>query len=1020
MPYFVAVKEAEQKEIDKARGVRVKDFSIPPETIPPKPGTDRVGLAFSGGGIRSATFNLGILQGLARYNLLQRVDYISTVSGGGFIGSWLISWIKRSGLDSVIKGLASSPASPPVKGNPPNQVLMKPAEPPSLGEPYREAEPINFLRDYSNYLTPRLGIFGADVWAAIATYIRNLLLNLVILILFLSGVLLLPRVWEAFFLKIAWCASAWVKSAPLVQPNHFPVHWSVSALATLVGLLLMTGITAASWNLASTSVAAPFKSKFIKQGWVVGLVVVPIFLAAPLASIALWLDAANLKNLSWAAWVGLGSLGYGLLRLAGLVFSPYFVPPTMIRPLGKWKDDAWLVVSAFFAGTLGGVLVGWTAKKFYEWAPIDPYHTVPSASCVAKVACWGTPFLMGILLLTGVLHIGLMKLKFSNEKREWWARMTGWVLIFCLSSAALFGLGIYAPLGVSMLSGYLKTALGGGWLLSTLGGLLAGKSGSTSGKGDGNLTMELAARVAPYAFALGLLCALSFGIHGAITPSKPAGNDNDSRVAQSGKVTGDLQLAAREGEGAPGATLTDLKVTYSAKPSEDYKKIKEEFWAGVQRSADKCLRITCLSVPGWGWLLGLAILLGGVAALLSWRVDINEFSMQLLYRNRLVRCYLGASHLGRNPQPFSGFDPKDDINLWEFTATQELPKGSNPYFGPYPILNSTLSVTHGESLAWQERKGESFVFTPKYCGYEFQEQHIMDADNAAADVQLKDGGEIEESGNRKKTEAHAGFRDTKDYAYPDGGVYLGTAVATSGAAANPNMGFHTSPPLAFLMTVFNVRLGWWLGNPRDPDKWKQSTPPLGLAYLLKELFALTDDKSGFVNLSDGYHFENLGLYELVRRKCKYIVVGDAGADPQHSFDDLGNAIRKCRTDLGIEIEMDLSPLRLPTGSQFSEGHCVVGTIHYELVQPDLAPGVLVYFKPSLTTSDPVDVQNYKTLHPDFPHQSTANQWFDESQFESYRQLGRVSTESALEKVGSPDDLAKLSTSVLFGRLLQIL
>ena len=245
----------------------------------------------------------------------------------------------------------------------------------------------------------------------------------------------------------------------------------------------------------------------------------------------------------------------------------------------------------------------------------------------------------------------------------------------------------------------------------------------------------------------------------------------------------------------------------------------------------------------------------------------------------------GASNGKRNPQPFSGFDPKDDEKLTGFSVHAAPSEGIQTYAGPYPILNSTLSVTHGERLAWQERKGESFVFTPRYCGYEFHEQY-----------DVAGGRMADRSDDGKKSD---GYQETKTYAYEDGGVYLGTAAATSGAAANPNMGFHTSPPLAFLMTVFNVRLGWWLGNPQDPDTRHKATPLFGLAYLLKELFALTDDRSGFVNLSDGFHFENLGLYELVRRRCKFIVVGDAGADPQHSFDDLGNAIRKCRTDFGI-------------------------------------------------------------------------------------------------------------------------
>src|SRR5262249_37655205 len=135
-----------------------------------------------------------------------------------------------------------------------------------------------------------------------------------------------------------------------------------------------------------------------------------------------------------------------------------------------------------------------------------------------------------------------------------------------------------------------------------------------------------------------------------------------------------------------------------------------------------------------------------------------------------------------------------------------------------------------------------------------------------------------------------GFVPTKEF-YSDGGPSIGMAMAISGAAANPSMGRSSSPALTFLMTVFNVRLGWWIGNPRNKTsrlrKWlgrrPKSTshlpgPRLGLLYTILELFGATDDSRGFVNLSDGGHFDNLGVYELVRRCCRYIVVCDAGQD----------------------------------------------------------------------------------------------------------------------------------------------
>jgi hypothetical protein len=207
------------------------------------------------------------------------------------------------------------------------------------------------------------------------------------------------------------------------------------------------------------------------------------------------------------------------------------------------------------------------------------------------------------------------------------------------------------------------------------------------------------------------------------------------------------------------------------------------------------------------------------------------------------------------------------------------------------------------------------------------------------------------------------------------------------------MGYHTSPPLAFLMSVFDVRLGQWLGNPRRKDFFNRSGPQVSLLYLLSELFALTDDTRRYVYLSDGGHFENLALYELVRRRCTHIIACDAGEDGGFSFHDLGNAVRKCRTDLGVEITFEKDPLQLKPKKGLSVAHGVKGTIHY----PDGDTGALLYIKSALTERDRSDVLAYKREHPEFPHQSTADQWFDESQFESYRRLGRDSIESLLER-----------------------
>ena len=140
----------------------------------------RSALCLSGGGIRSATFALGVVQALARRDLLTRFDYLSTVSGGGYLGGWLSAWIKNAGdAAAVSRGLNKDlRTSDDAKRDP-------------------ESEPIRHLRRYSNYLTPKLGFFSSDTWTLVATVLRNIFLNWLMLIPILAFVLMIPRLFAS-------------------------------------------------------------------------------------------------------------------------------------------------------------------------------------------------------------------------------------------------------------------------------------------------------------------------------------------------------------------------------------------------------------------------------------------------------------------------------------------------------------------------------------------------------------------------------------------------------------------------------------------------------------------------------------------------------------------------------------------------------------------------------------------------------------------------------------------------------
>ena len=152
---------------------------------------------------------------------------------------------------------------------------------------------------------------------------------------------------------------------------------------------------------------------------------------------------------------------------------------------------------------------------------------------------------------------------------------------------------------------------------------------------------------------------------------------------------------------------------------------------------------------------------------------------------------------------------------------------------------------------------------------------------------------------------------------------------------------------------------------------------------MKEAFGLTNDTSEYVYLSDGGHFENLALYEMVRRGCRNVVVIDSGCDPTFAYEDLGNALRKIRIDLSIPIDFDDSMKLL----REKRTRFAVATIRYSASDPKHKDGLLLYIKPIMLGNEPPDVTAYQSANQAFPHQSTSDQWFNESQTESYRMLG---------------------------------
>lgn len=216
----------------------------------------------------------------------------------------------------------------------------------------------------------------------------------------------------------------------------------------------------------------------------------------------------------------------------------------------------------------------------------------------------------------------------------------------------------------------------------------------------------------------------------------------------------------------------------------------------------------------------------------------------------------------------------------------------------------------------------------------------------------------------------------------DGRLSVGMALAISGAAVSPNArGF--SGTLGFALGLANARLGAWLGNPAHASAWREPSPRVGGLYWFRELLGSKRSDAPYLYITDGGHFENLGIYEIVVRKCGLIVSVDAGCDQDWTFEDLANAVRRCSTDLDVDIRLDYSPLMRQPGTGNVQRSLAIGEIRYPIGKP----GMLIYVKPSLSGDVPIDVMSYAWRHAAFPHESTTDQFFDEAQFESYRRLG---------------------------------
>jgi hypothetical protein len=869
-----------------------------------RPPDDVVGVALSGGGIRSATFCLGVFQALAYHRLLARIDYLSTVSGGGYFGSFLGRLYTRNEI--------RSPADVEALLSP------TPAPPGTSATHDRLPDAMRWLRENGRYLSPN----GAGD-------------------LLLGGAIVL-RNWVAIHVVLL----------------------SFVLLAFLVAQVIRVGAEAAAGRLDGRSALALCEWVGCGSHWVWW----SPFLIVPAAALLV-----AVVPTAWAYWL-----------------------------TGSWRDRAWHERPASGVAAAAALALGLLHAGRY---------LVGAVSLVVigltVLAWWGARYearTRGAAKQREGAEIASVEEQRIFEIEEQRNRLSHWLkaaLVVAgggLAFAVIDSLGQTAYLLAQQRDSQVATYLGGA-LGALAGGAAFARRLATAagGKTDGKrlrLPMSIVAAGTALLVVGVLLLVMSVISHGiAWRWQPPSGSPRLAWLAD-----------------PPGRT------------------------------------VDAVAMPPRGWDIAgtvtLVTLVVGAFSLLFGRIwlFLNNSSLHSMYSARLTRAYLGASNpLRRKPgnESITRVLPGDNTDPASYWTAP--PAGQpDPKRAPLHLINVTINETmDGRSqVQQQDRKGVGLAIGP--CAFSVGVRHHAvfpshaDLRERPRSVQVLPAPAAAPG----QPEPYRVFAFSPGQWRGGEPLTIGAWVGISGAAFSTGMGSRTSLGLSVLCGLANVRLGYWWDSAIGRDFGVAGSRVLRSlerafpvqVYLLSEFlsrFYGTSRARWF--LSDGGHFENMGGYELIRRRLARILLVDAEADPRYTFEGLANLLRKARLDFGAEItflgpeELDAAVARphrhlfgsleqLRRGRWFEEPvHDVrtgqarrsiddpVDETRHSLAHAALARvtfmdeparvGWLVYVKPTLTGDESADLTQYHRSHPSFPQETTADQFFDEAQWESYRMLG---------------------------------
>ena len=939
--YPLALEQAELKLIGLRRNQRNN----------PGAPANLVGMAFSGGGIRSATFCIGVLQSLARNGLLGHFDYLSTVSGGGYAGSFLTRLFSRDYIHSVGDAAAQ---------------LRSDRPPPPKDQP----DPVEYLRENSRYLAPKA---GGDLLLDVVVVLRNwAALQVVLLSFFLMLLVGLQALRILVDLRLPPLLHQLGALEPLgrlaLQPQHWLdrnsadlIHWS-----PWIDLLL-------PWLFCAV---LPF-------GWVYWLIG---YLSGPE-------QARVMRPASGSNWNAVRRFSRGAEAAVKWTFGNLW--RAEIHPL--WGFFTVVAIAA------------------YEWSVGQPGATVTLAASLVLLVSAITGalylcFLIGfaavdkggvgerIKLAAGDFVTALLPFNPVRDnrriQRDAHARNTAstllalafavWLGLLLLCLVDSFGQTLYVmwkegstnkPLSIGAAFAAVIA------LVTRIGNITGFLSRITSKLGAGASFTALSG-LAAWLLIVVILSGVD-GVSQAIA----------WQYQRPSPAVAPLVSAAAPGQ-APSAPA-------AATPAPTARSAGRQFRHLLNEDLQFCCWV-------FGGLFAFSIMFGR-----AWPF-LNRSSQHPLYHDRLARAYLGASNPQRGKPGKSSITdpiPGDDGLCPDCWSDAVFSKGA-----PLHLLNVTANETastHGKTI-FRDRKGIGLAAGP--CGLSAGARHHAVFKRRPRDGSMDDGTYRP---LRPGNSGYSMFGSDGTTKKPER-LTLGQWMAISGAAFSTGMGYHTTFALSVLTGFANLRLGYWWDSGAIPPFYNRDRT-LGRmlghhvfhflfpvqAYLLNELSASfhgPDEPHWY--LSDGGSFENMGGYELIRRRLPLMVIVDGEEDPDYSYEGLANLVRKARMDFGAEISFltreriallnmpqeiadcfDHPDQLRPDEAGYSTAHAALASVRYGGAEQ---PGsLLIYIKPTLKRDVPADVREYQVKNKPFPQQPTMNQFFDEAQWESYRRLGET-------------------------------